>query len=106
MLIFIVSLVLILSLVKWNVTPFLGDFGGQQYSRDLKSDHSKTGFIRNPDILEVVFRMVRFSNGRDHSYRVMFLTIQKPDYLVSLNHFIHKNNYSGFQMVECRLAYK
>ena len=43
------------------------------YSGDLKSDPSKTGIIRKPDILEVGFRMVRISNGRisngwDQSY--------------------------------------
>ena len=31
-----------------------------QYSGDLKSDPSKTGIIRKPDILEVGFRMVGF----------------------------------------------
>ena len=44
-----------------------------KYSGDLKSDPSKTGIIRKPDILEVGFRMVRISNGRisngwDQSY--------------------------------------
>ena len=44
-----------------------------KYSRDPKSDHLKTGFIRNPDILKVGFQMVQtiwkldknvqFSNG-------------------------------------------
>ena len=32
----------------------------QKYSGDLKTDHSKTGIIRKPDILEVGFRMVGF----------------------------------------------
>ena len=37
------------------------------YSGDLKTDPSKTGNIRKPDILEICFRMVRISNGRDYS---------------------------------------
>ena len=38
---------------------------GDMYSRDPKTDHSKTGFIPNPDILKVGSRMVQ--------------TIRKPD---------------------------
>ena len=33
------------------------------YSEDLKSDHSKSGNIQNPDFKRVRVQMVQFSNG-------------------------------------------
>ena len=47
------------------------------YSRDPKSDHSKTGFIRKPDVF------VRFSNVT-----------------ISLDHFIHKKNVFIYKTVQ------
>ena len=50
--------------VQYNLN-FLGvDVKGRSnYSEDPKSDHSKTGIIRNPDFLEVRFRIVRLNGS-------------------------------------------
>ena len=39
---------------------------GGNYSGDQKTNHSKSGFIRKPDILKVGFQMVWLLNGRDY----------------------------------------
>ena len=37
---------------------------GRKYSGDPKSDHSKTGNIRNPDVSKSGFQIVKIQNGR------------------------------------------
>ena len=83
----------------WTVLQYL------KYSGDLKSDHSKSGNIQNPDFLKIRFQMVRFSKGRAVA-KAMVPTIPKPDHSKS-GHFCldfkwfrqNGNHLCEFQMV-------